>query len=73
MKRNERFIFSHDVLQRLVELQSYEDQFLPNALRHFFSTLDAPEERNDYLSVLIENFSKRFYECNQNLGLSIGM
>jgi F-box protein 8 len=60
-----------DILERLIELQSYENQFLPNALRQFFAKLDAPEDRNEYLSVLIENFSKRFHECNKDLGLSI--
>lgn len=60
-----------DILERLIELQSYENQFLPNALRQFFAKLDAPEERNEYLSILIENFSKRFHECNKDLGLSI--
>ncbi|CAF3153024.1 unnamed protein product [Rotaria socialis] len=60
-----------DILEYLIELQSYENQFLPNALRQFFAKLDAPEERNEYLSILIENFSKRFHACNQNLGLSI--
>ncbi|CAF1553507.1 unnamed protein product [Didymodactylos carnosus] len=59
-----------DILERLIELQSYENQFLPNALRNFFAKLDAPEERNEYLSILIENFSKRFYECNKELGLT---
>jgi len=60
-------------LERLIELQSYENQFLPNALRQFFAKLDAPEDRNEYLSILIENFSKRFHECNKNLGLSTGL
>lgn len=64
---------SRDILERLIELQSYENQFLPNALRQFFAKLDAPEDRNEYLSILIENFSKRFQECNRNLGLSAGM
>ncbi|CAF1114003.1 unnamed protein product [Rotaria sp. Silwood1] len=59
-----------DILERLIEFQSYENQFLPNALRQFFAKLDAPEDRNEYLSFLIENFSKRFHECNKNLGLS---
>jgi hypothetical protein len=67
------FISSRDILERLIELQSYENQFLPNALRQFFTKLDAPEDRNEYLSVLIENFSKRFHECNKNLGLSTGL
>lgn len=66
-------IFSRDILERLIELQSYENQFLPNALRQFFAKLDAPEDRNEYLSFLIENFSKRFHECNKDLGLSTGM
>ncbi|CAF0893820.1 unnamed protein product [Rotaria sordida] len=60
-----------DILERLIELQSYENEFLPNALRQFFTKLDAPEDRNEYLSFLIENFSKRFHECNKDLGLSI--
>jgi len=60
-----------DIMTRICELQSYEHQFLPNALRNFFFKLEVPEERNEYLSVLIENFSKRFYECNKDLGLSI--
>jgi F-box protein 8 len=63
---------SRDILERLIELQSYENEFLPNALRQFFAKLDAPEDRNEYLSILIENFSKRFHECNKDLGLSIG-
>jgi F-box protein 8 len=70
---NFNYIFSRDILERLIELQSYENQFLPNALRQFFTKLDAPEDRNEYLSVLIENFSKRFHECNKDLGLSTGL
>jgi len=66
------YLFSRDILERLIELQSYENQFLPNALRQFFAKLDAPEDRNEYLSILIENFSKRFHECNKDLGLSTG-
>ena len=66
------YFYSRDILERLIEFQSYENQFLPNALRQFFAKLDAPEERNDYLSVLIENFSKRFHECNKDLGLTAG-
>ncbi len=70
---NFNYIYSRDILERLIELQSYENQFLPNALRQFFTKLDAPEDRNEYLSVLIENFSKRFHECNKDLGLSTGL
>ncbi|CAF0925247.1 unnamed protein product [Adineta steineri] len=61
-----------DILERLIELQSYENQFLLNTLRQYFDKLDAPEDRNKYLSILIEKFSKRFQECNKDLGLSSG-
>lgn len=71
IEKRKLFQTRRDILERVVELQSYENEFLPNALRQFFAKLDAPEDRNEYLSILIENFSKRFHQCNQNLGLSI--
>jgi F-box protein 8 len=51
-------------------LHNYENQFLPTALRNFFSKIEAPKERNSYLSFLLEKFSKRFCSCNPQLGLS---
>jgi len=59
-----------DVLERLVQLQNFENQFLPNALRKFFKEVSVPEERGATLTVMIENFSKRFCACNPKLDLS---
>lgn len=60
------------MLDHIVQLQSFENQFLPNALRKFFNETGPPNERNDYLSYLVEKFSDRFCACNPNLGLSKG-
>ncbi|KAK2165224.1 hypothetical protein LSH36_53g06001 [Paralvinella palmiformis] len=59
-----------DVLEKIIELQDFEHQFLPNALRKFFKETSPPNDRNDYLSLLVDKFSKRFCQCNPNLGLS---
>jgi F-box protein 8 len=59
-----------DVLERLVQLQNFQNQFLPNALRKFFKEVSAPRERGDTLTIMIENFSQRFCACNPKLGLS---
>eukprot|EP00058_Branchiostoma_floridae_P026105 XP_002611595.1 hypothetical protein BRAFLDRAFT_63757 [Branchiostoma floridae] len=61
-----------DVLDELVIRQNYRNQFLPNALRKFFLTIHAPEERGDYLQKLVEKFSQRFCQCNPDCGLSPG-
>jgi hypothetical protein len=61
-----------DILDHIVQLQSFENQFLPNALRKFFNETGPPNERNDYLSYLVDKFSNRFCECNPNLGFSKG-
>jgi len=58
-----------DVLERLVQLQNFQNQFLPNALRKFFKEVSAPRERGDTLTIMIENFSKRFCACNPSMGL----
>lgn len=59
------------VLENVVILHNYENQFLPTALRRFFSKIEAPKERNSYLSLLLEKFSKRFVICNPHLNLTI--
>ncbi|XP_007894138.1 F-box only protein 8 [Callorhinchus milii] len=63
-----------DVLDELVTLHNFSNQFLPNALREFFRHIHAPEERGEYLETLITKFSNRFCTCNplvtRNLGLS---
>ena len=61
-----------DVVDCMIELQNYENQFLPNALRKFFSKLEAPNDRGRYLQELLNAFSKRFCQCNPNLGYSVG-
>jgi F-box protein 8 len=59
-----------DVLENVINLITYENQPLPTALRKFFSEIKAPNERNAYLSALLEKFSKRFCSCNPHLELS---
>lgn len=57
------------VLENVVKLHNYENQFLPTALRKFFAKVEAPKERNSYLSFILEKFSKRFCLCNPQLNL----
>ena len=66
------FFFSGDVLEHLISLQNFNNQFLPNALRKFFARTLAPDDHGNYLHVLLEKFSRRFCDCNQHLGLSPG-
>ncbi|KAH8024925.1 hypothetical protein HPB51_002339 [Rhipicephalus microplus] len=61
------------VLDHLVELQNFENQHLPEALRRFFQSLQAPNTQNSYLRALLEKFSLRFCKCNPHLGLSSDM
>ena len=69
-------MISRDVLDELVTLHNFSNQFLPNALRGFFRHIHAPEERGEYLETLIIKFSQRFCTCNpalvRELGLSPG-
>ena len=76
-----------DVVEYLVSFQNYSDAFLPNALRRFFSKLEAPNDRGSYLQVrlpdmgvisnplsfqrLVEKFSVRFCQCNPSLGMNV--
>ncbi|XP_060563913.1 F-box only protein 8-like [Ruditapes philippinarum] len=61
-----------DVLDHVMQLQNYENQFLPNAMRKLFSTISAPAERGSYLEQIIDKFAERFCNCNPNLGLHKG-
>lgn len=65
-------LFRPDVFQRLVHLQNFQNQFLPNALRQFFREISAPKSRGEHLSNMIDGFSDRFCSCNPKLGLSKG-
>lgn len=69
-KKREFLERRQDVFQRLVHLQNFQNQFLPNALRQFFREISAPKSRGEYLSKMIDGFSERFCSCNPKLGLS---
>lgn len=62
-----------DVLDELVTLHNFSNQFLPNALRDFFRHIHAPEERGEYLETLITKFSHRFCACNPVLVREVGL
>ncbi|XP_041839504.1 F-box only protein 8 isoform X3 [Melanotaenia boesemani] len=62
-----------DVLDELVTLHNFSNQFLPNALRDFFRHIHAPEERGEYLETLITKFSHRFCTCNPGLVHDLGL
>lgn len=62
-----------DVLDELVKLHNFSNQFLPNALRNFFRHIHAPEDRGEYLETLITKFSQRFCTCNPGLVHDLGL
>uniref|UniRef100_A0A8C4WXE8 F-box protein 8 n=1 Tax=Eptatretus burgeri TaxID=7764 RepID=A0A8C4WXE8_EPTBU len=62
-----------DVLDELVKLHNFANQFLPNALRQFFQSIRAPEERGEFLEALITKFSQRFCACNLALTCKLGL
>lgn len=64
--------YRQDVLDEIVKLQNFGNQFLPNALRQFFRETIPPNERNEFLSNLVKKFSERFCDCNPQLNLSQG-
>ena len=49
-----------DVVEYLVSFQNYANTFLPNALRRFFSKLEAPNDRGTYLQVGSRQYCERF-------------
>jgi len=59
-----------DVLALMLDLQNYQDQFLPAALRRLFSKVRPPDERGSYLHDMLDRFSCKFCQCNPRLGLS---
>ncbi|KAK3100159.1 hypothetical protein FSP39_015539 [Pinctada imbricata] len=68
-KKREYLDKRRDVLEHLLKLQNFRDQFLPNALRKLFGSISAPDQRGDYLSDIIDKFAERFCSCNPKLGL----
>lgn len=69
-QKQKLFKENKSVLENTIRLHNYENQFLPTALRRFFSKIEAPNERNSYLTLILEKFSKRFCSCNPQLNLS---
>lgn len=69
-KKREFLATRPDVLDAIMQLQHFENQFLPNALRKFFKETAPLSVRNDILSELIAKFSERFCACNPHLQLS---
>ena len=64
--------FRRDVLEHLLQLQNFSNQFLPNALRKLFNSISAPDNRGDYLTDIMDKFAQRFCSCNPKLGLDKG-
>ena len=61
-----------DVLNVLVKLHRYDDMFLPDALRKFFSLIPAPNERGQFLETLLNLFSQQYLTCNPTLQMGTG-
>lgn len=61
-----------DVLDCLVQLHSYTDVFLPDALRAFFSHIPAPNERGRFLENLLDRFSSQYVHCNRDNTMTKG-
>ena len=59
-----------EILDSLIELQDFGNQTLPNALRQFFTILEAPNKHDQYLHLMVEKFSQRFATCNSSSSLS---
>ncbi|XP_046651255.1 F-box only protein 8-like [Daphnia pulicaria] len=59
-----------DVLDHLIGLQNFKGESLPNALRTVLSRTLAGDNHGNYLHVLLDKFSRRFFECNPNLNLT---
>lgn len=60
-----------DVLEEFVKLQEFEDVTLCDSLRKFFGKVHPPEQRGEFLDLLVEKFANRFYECNPQCGFNI--
>lgn len=74
-RKQQMFKERRDIFDKLVEFHDYGNQFLPNALRRFFSGIQVSSDRRDsqlsyQLSYLVDKFSERFCACNPHLRLS---
>lgn len=53
-------------------MHRYDNMFLPDALRKFFSLIPAPDERGQFLETLLNLFSQQYLACNPNLQMGTG-
>ncbi|XP_057313835.1 F-box only protein 8-like [Hydractinia symbiolongicarpus] len=60
----------HDVLDEFIKMQTFTDLSICDGLRKFFKKLPPPEQRGEFLDLLVEKFSSKFYECNPNCGFN---
>ncbi|CAL8068882.1 unnamed protein product [Calicophoron daubneyi] len=69
-----RFLQSRPaILDQLLALKDFKRHFLPNALRRLFNELPAPTAGTaalEFVSSLVSKFSRRFVECNPDMGLT---
>lgn len=59
-----------EVLDEVVKLHKFSSVSLCDSLRKFFAKIHPPQERGDFLEVLVEKFSARFAEYNSECGFS---
>jgi len=59
-----------EVLDLLVMYMNFTGFTICDGLRKFFKKIHPPEERGNFLDVLIEKFSHRFIECNPTSDLN---
>merc|ERR1711881_34720 len=58
------------VLDEMVKLHKFSSVSLCDSLRTFFTKIHPPQDRGDFLEVLVEKFSSHFAECNSECGFS---
>ncbi|XP_028400079.1 F-box only protein 8-like [Dendronephthya gigantea] len=58
-----------DILQKMICLQNFRMQSLPNALRQFFKLVSPPTTRGEYLEEILSGFAAQYLRCNPECGL----
>jgi len=59
-----------EVLEMFMNLHEFSSISLCDSLRSCFSKIHPPQERGDFLELLVEKFSTRFVECNPTCGFN---
>lgn len=60
-----------DVLEEFVSLQQFQNISLCDGLRKFFGKVHPPEQRGEFLDLLVEKFAHRYHNCNPDYGFNI--